>query len=219
MPHNTKIFNILLCAGLLTACQQGSAYDQNPNTYKGAGIGAVIGGAAGALTGDNERERWTRGAIGAGIGTLAGGAAGQYMDRQETAMRDQLQGSGVDVTRQGDDILLNMPNSITFDSNSSVVRSEFNRTITNVAKVLNQYPQSNVEVIGHTDNVGGYEYNQDLSVRRAQAVSTRLINYGVIANRLSVIGRGETQPLESNNTEAGRAENRRVEIRISPITQ
>lgn len=219
MKSSTKITSILLCTSLLTACQQGSSYDQNPNTYKGAGMGAIIGGAAGAMTGDNERDRWTRGAIGAGIGTVAGGAIGQYMDRQENAMREELQGSGVDVRRDGDDILLNMPNSITFGFNSSVVRQEFNRTLTNVANVLNQYPNTRVEVIGHTDNIGTNEYNQALSVQRAQAVGSRLVNYGVVSDRLYIMGYGETQPLESNDSEVGRAENRRVEIRISPNAQ
>ena len=208
---------LILTLGLLTACQNGAGYDQNPNTYKGAGIGAAIGGAAGALGGDNDRQSWTRGAIGAGIGALAGGAIGQYMDQQEADMRKELEGSGVQVQRQGDDILLNMPNSITFDFDSSRVKANFNGTIADIARVVNQYPQTNIEVAGHTDNVGSDSYNQKLSEQRAQAVVTKLIGAGVDANRLYHFGRGETQPIASNATEEGRAQNRRVEVRISPI--
>ncbi len=208
----------IICAGLLSSCQQGAGYQQNQNTYKGAGIGAILGGAAGALTGEDSKDRLERGAIGAGIGALAAGGIGQYMDRQENAMRQELAGSGVDVRRDGNDILLNMPNSITFGFDSSNVRSEFNGTLSDVAHVLNQYPETNVEVLGHTDNVGNDSYNKTLSEKRAQAVTTKLINNGVNSNRLYVNGRGESEPVATNDTESGRAQNRRVEVKISPIT-
>lgn len=207
----------IICAGLLASCQQGAGYQQNQKTYKGAGLGALIGGAAGALTGEDSKDRLERGAIGAGIGALAGGGIGQYMDRQENAMRQELAGSGVDVRRDGNDILLNMPNSITFGFDSSNVRPEFNGTLSDVAHILNQYPETNVEVLGHTDNVGDDSYNKTLSEKRAKAVTTRLINNGVDANRLYVNGRGENEPIANNNTESGRAQNRRVEVKISPI--
>ena len=213
-----KELALVAALGLLTtACQSGAGYGNNPNTYKGAGIGAAVGGAAGALGGDNDRQSWKRGAIGAGIGALAGAGIGQYMDSQETEMRQELAGTGVEVKRQGDDILLNMPNSITFDFDSSRVKTQFNGTVSDIARILNQYPQTNIEVAGHTDNVGTDSYNQKLSEQRAQAVVTKLISSGVAANRLYHFGRGETQPIASNNTENGRAQNRRVEIKISPI--
>jgi len=216
-----KTTTILSCALLLAACQQtgGSqyGYDNNPNTYKGAGVGAAVGAIGGALVSGGEKNAWKNAAIGGAIGGLAGAGVGQYMDRQEAEMRDQLQGSGVEVQRQGDDILLNMPNSITFDFNSSVVKSQFAGTVSNIANVLKQYPQTNVEVIGHTDDVGTDAYNQSLSEKRASAVVSRLIANGVVAGRLYAVGRGETQPVTSNATEAGRAENRRVEVKISPI--
>ena len=207
-----RISAFVLTATLLTACQNGAGYDANQNTYKGAGLGALIGGVTGAATGKGD-DRVKRGAIGAGIGALAAGAVGQYMDRQENQMRQELQGTGIDVKRQGDEILLNMPNSITFGFDSSNVRSEFGGTLNDIAQVLNQYPQTNIEVIG------GDEYNKNLSVKRAQAVTSQLISRGVVANRLYAIGMGESNPVASNSNEAGRAQNRRVEVKISPVVQ
>ncbi len=197
---------------LLAACGNSVGYSDNPNTYKGAGIGA----AAGALAGSMESSEYA--AAGAGLGALAGGAIGAYMDKQERDMRRELDGSGVEVQRQGDNILLNMPNSITFDFDSSRVRSDFYGTLNNVARVLNQYPQSMVEVVGHTDSTGTDSYNQDLSLRRARAVTEHLKAQAVVPNRLIVIGRGEAEPIASNATASGQAQNRRVEVRISPIT-
>lgn len=197
---------------LLAACGDSVGYRDNPNTYKGAGIGA----AAGALAGSMESSEYA--AAGAGLGVLAGGAIGAYMDKQEREMRRQLEGSGVAVQREGDNILLNMPNSITFGFDSSRVRSDFYGTLNNVAGVLNQYQQSMVEVVGHTDSTGTDSYNQDLSLRRARAVAEHLKAQAVTPNRLIVIGRGEAEPIASNATASGQAQNRRVEIRISPIT-
>lgn len=196
---------------LLVACGETVGYSDNQNTYKGAAIGGVLGGLAGST------ESSKHAAIGAGLGVLAGGAIGSYMDSQERDMRRQLQGTGVDVQRQGDNILLNMPNSITFDFDSSRVRSDFYGTLSNVAGVLNQYPQTMVEVVGHTDATGSDAYNTDLSLRRARAVSDHLKSQAVAPGRLIVIGRGEAQPIATNDHEAGRAQNRRVEIRISPV--
>lgn len=207
-----------LCTALLAACTDNAGYNQNPNTYKGAGLGAALGAGAGALIGGSP-HRGEGAAIGAVVGTLAGAGIGQYMDRQEAQMRQSLQGTGVEVQRHGDNILLNMPNSITFAFDSSRIRSEFHPTLNNVASVLNQYPQTNVEVIGHTDSTGTTAYNQKLSQERAQSVTTYLKGQGVVPNRLYMIGKGETQPIASNDTEAGRAQNRRVEVRISPVTQ
>lgn len=208
-----KLIIVALSTTMLAACQQGAGYQQNPKTYQGAAAGAALGGLAGSM------ESSEYAAAGAALGALAGGAVGQYMDRQEQAMRQQMQGTGVEVHRQGDDILLNMPNSITFGFDSSTVRPEFNNTLSNLAGVLNQYPQTKIDVIGHTDSVGSDAYNQNLSEQRAQAVANKLRDYGVASQRLYVLGRGESQPVASNDTEAGRAQNRRVEVRISPIQQ
>lgn len=206
-----RIFAVLLSTAALTACQQGMGYQENQRTYQGAGAGAVLGGLIGSI------ESSKHAAVGAGIGALAGGAVGQYMDRQEQAMRQQLQGTGIEVQRQGDNLLLNIPNSITFDFDSARVWSHAEGTLRNLAGVLNQYPQTMIDVIGHTDNVGSDSYNQTLSEKRAQAVANKLRDYGVASNRLMVLGKGERQPKASNETEAGRAQNRRVEVLISPV--
>lgn len=203
----------ILSASLLAACQQGAGYQQNPRTYQGAGAGAAIGGLLGSM------ESSKHAAIGAGIGALAGGAIGQYMDRQEADMRQQLQGTGIEVQRQGDDILLNIPNNVTFDFDSARIWSQAEGTLNSLAGVLNQYPETMIDVIGYTDNVGSEGYNQKLSERRAQAVANKLRDFGVASQRMIVLGRGESQPVASNEAEAGRAQNRRVEVRVKPVRQ
>lgn len=203
----------LLSASLLAACQQGAGYQQNPRTYQGAGAGAAIGGLLGSM------ESSKHAAVGAGIGALAGGAIGQYMDRQEATMRQQLQGTGIEVQRQGDDILLNIPNNVTFDFDSARIWSQAEGTLNSLAGVLNQYPETMIDVIGYTDNVGSETYNQKLSERRAQAVANKLRDFGVASQRMMVLGRGESQPVASNEAEAGRAQNRRVEVRVKPMRQ
>lgn len=208
-----RIFAVVLSTTVLAACQQGTAYQDNQKTYQGAGVGAAIGGLIGS------RESSEHALAGAALGGLAGGAIGQYMDRQEREMRQQLQGTGIEVQRQGDNILLNIPNSITFDFDSARVWSNAEGTLRNLAGVLNQYPQTMIDVIGHTDSVGSETYNQDLSERRAQSVANKLRDFGVASQRLMVLGRGEAQPIASNDTDAGRAQNRRVEVKISPIKQ
>lgn len=189
------------------------------NTAKGAGIGALAGAAIGALTNTSSGKQAGRNAlIGAGIGALAGGAVGAYMDRQEAKLRERLQGTGVSVTRVGDDIILNMPGNITFDTNQSAIRSNFYDVLNSVAIVLNEFDKSFVDVKGHTDSTGSDEYNLALSERRANSVAQYLTSQQVLSQRLIVQGFGEAQPIADNNTMAGREANRRVEIQISPFT-
>ena len=215
-----KLITILATASLLSACQQASeSYDNNQSTYGGAAIGAVVGGVIGSLTGDGSTERRQRATVGAAIGALAGGGIGQYMDRQEDQMREQLKGSGVEVERRGDDLLLNMPSSITFNVDSSAIQPQFTSTLREVAQVLTQYDRTTIRVGGHTDSSGETSYNQALSEDRAFAVSSRLQQLGVDRSRLEVRGYGETQPIASNSTVSGKAQNRRVEITISPMAQ
>jgi len=206
---------LLMTTTLLTACQQGAGYEQNPNTYKGAAAGAAVGAAAGALTGN---QSWGRAGAGAGIGALAGAGIGQYMDRQEQSMRQATQGTGIEVQRHGNDLLLNMPSSITFATDSSNIQTAFQPTLNNVASVLTQYPNTMVEITGHTDNTGSDAHNFALSERRAEAVSSYLTSRGV-SQRIITTGKGETTPIASNNTAEGRAQNRRVEVKITPISQ
>ena len=187
------------------------------NKAKGAMIGAAIGAIAGVATGDSARERRNRALIGAGVGALTGVAVGTYMDAQEKKLKDQLANSGVDVRRDGDKIVLNMPGSITFDTNSADVRSQFYGVLNSVAKTMQEYDKTTIDVLGHTDNVGSDSYNQSLSERRAQSVSAYINSQGVNPVRVVAIGRGESQPIDSNDGEDGRARNRRVELTLTPI--
>jgi len=187
-----------------------------------AAIGAIGGALAGYLAGDiigGKGDR-TEKIVGAGIGAIAGGAVGAYMDKQERDLRRQTAGTGVDVVRQGDDLLLRMPSGITFDYDSYAVKPQFQTTLNEVAQTLSSYNQTYIDVMGHTDSTGSDAYNQQLSERRAQAVANYLAQRGVEPQRMATIGYGESQLLYNpDDTEAKREANRRVEIKVVPITQ
>ena len=206
---------------LLSSCATYTGQTSDPNdpnhTRTGALIGAGIGAVAGLLSGGDAVERRQRAMVGAGVGGLAGAGIGAYQDRQEAALRRDLQGTGVDVVRNGDNITLNMPGNITFAFDSSSLQPQFYPVLDNVANTLNQYNQTVIEVAGHTDNVGTDAYNQTLSQQRANSVSSYLNGKGVMQQRMIVVGAGETRPIASNDTDAGRAQNRRVEITIVPV--
>ncbi|MDX5331206.1 MAG: OmpA family protein [Caulobacteraceae bacterium] len=223
MRHLTAVSASLLGAFALTACTTTDPYTGQTvrnNTGTGALAGALGGAALGYLTNTNKSSEGRRNAlIGAGVGALAGAAAGSYMDRQQAELRRQLAGTGVDVTRQGDNIILNMPSDVTFAVDQSDIQSRFYPVLDDVARTLNAYPQTLVDVIGHADSTGADDYNQRLSERRASSVAGYLVNRGVLPDRLYVAGRGESQPIASNATEQGRAQNRRVEIILRPLTQ
>lgn len=184
-------------------------------------IGAVLGAAGGYLAGEviGGRNDRTERIIGAGIGAVAGGAIGAYMDRQEAELRRQTAGTGVDVIRQGDELLLRMPAGITFDFDSYAINPQFQATLNEVARTLEAYPSTIIDVLGHTDSVGSDAYNQRLSEQRAQAVANYLTARGVQPARIAARGYGETMPIADNATEAGRASNRRVEIKVVPLAQ
>lgn len=186
-----------------------------------AAIGGIGGAFGGYLLGDlvGGRNDRTEKIIGAGIGGLAGAGVGAYMDRQERELRQKTAGTDVDVIRQGDDLLLRMPSGITFATNESAIQPQFRPTLDQVAAVLQQYNQTYIDVYGHTDSTGSDAYNQSLSERRAQAVSGYLSSHGVQSVRIGTRGFGETQPIASNDTEEGKAANRRVEIKIVPVRQ
>ena len=198
----------------LTACTDPQyANIDRENTKQGATIGALIGGALGAITSDDKVGGTVRGAaIGAGIGAIAG----DYLDRQEADLRRDLDNSDVDITNTGDRLIVTMPNNILFATDSYTVRSDLQRDLRTVASNLLAYPDSTIQIIGHTDNEGDAAYNQTLSERRANAVADVLMGEGVPFGRIDAIGRGESQPITSNLTPEGRAENRRVEIVILP---
>ena len=215
----------VLVAGLaalsLAACSTVNPYTnetQLSNTTGGAlvgtGSGAVLGAIVGTATGTDPR---VAALLGAGIGGITGAAIGSYMDQQEAELRAQLQGTGVSVTRVGQQIILNMPSNITFGVDSATVQPTFNETLISVGLVLKKFNKTIVDVYGHTDNTGSDAHNQDLSQRRAVAVATVLANQGIDQRRFYIEGKGETDPIASNSNETGRAQNRRVEIQISPI--
>ena len=185
-------------------------------------VGAIGGALAGYLLGDVVGGRHDRAEriIGAGIGAIAGGAVGAYMDRQEAELRRQTAGTGVDVIRQGDDLLLRMPSGITFDFDRSDIKPQFESTLNEVARTLQTYNQTYVDVLGHTDTTGSHDYNQALSERRAQSVANYLSSHGVARARIATRGYGETAPLfVPDDTESKRAANRRVEIKIVPVRE
>jgi outer membrane protein OmpA-like peptidoglycan-associated protein len=185
----------------------------------GAVLGAAAGAGIGALTGDNGRERKKRALIGAGAGALAGGSVGAYMDYQEAKLRERLQGTGVSVTRVGDQIILNMPGNVTFETDRSDLRSDFYEVLSSVSLVITEYDKTIVEVAGYTDSTGAEQYNLELSGRRAESVSAYLRSRGVSGMRLNTLAFGETKPIASNATPAGRQQNRRVELALVPLTQ
>ncbi len=180
----------------------------------GAGSGAVVGGLLGVATGNDPR---VGALLGAGIGGLSGAMIGKYQDQQEAELRQQLLGTGVSVTRVGQQIILNMPSNITFDVDSDRINPEFNETLISVGLVLKKFNKTVVDVYGYTDSTGSDSYNLELSQKRATSVATVLASQGVDQRRFYITGKGEADPVASNATEAGRSQNRRVEIQLSPI--
>lgn len=217
-------FSKLAGVGIVVACLTAGCTTVNPYTretqtskaVKGAGIGAAVGAVAGLLTKGDKLENAL---IGAGVGALAGGGVGYYMDVQEAKLRQKLEGTGVSVTRVGDNITLNLPSSITFATNSADLNAQFYNALDGVSMVLKEYNKTVIEVAGHTDSTGSDQYNLQLSQRRASAVAGYLASHGVVNQRLLTVGAGEAHPIASNDSESGRAQNRRVEMTIVPITK
>lgn len=216
-----KKFMILALAGsFLSACTTTDPYtgeQKMSNTAGGAMLGATVGALGGLAVGGSATGRRDAALIGAGIGALAGGAIGNYMDNQEAELRAQLQGTGISVTRVGDRIILNMPSNITFATDQDQVMPQFYATLNSVAIVLRKFNKTLIDVNGHTDSTGSAAHNQALSERRAYSVANYLSSQGVDQRRVSALGFGPSQPVASNATPAGRAQNRRVEIQIAPI--
>lgn len=178
-----------------------TAWGTGIGTLAGAGIGALVGGEKGAL-------------VGAGIGAVGGASVGGYMDIQARRLREELVGTGVQVQKVGDNVRLIMPSNITFDTDSAVFKPVFNNILTSVAKVINEFDKTKVQVAGYTDSTGSAAYNNTLSLQRAQAVANYLKLRDVSASRLMVYGYGSGNPIASNATAAGREQNRRVEITL-----
>ncbi len=216
------VLTLTVLAVFVSGCKTLDAYtreEKTSGTTKGAMIGAAAGAVIGLITGDDAVERRQHALIGAGIGALAGGSIGYYMDKQEAQLRAELEGTGVSVTRIGDNITLNMPGNVTFATDSSDLSPAFFDVLSSVGKVLSEYEQTVVEVAGHTDSTGSNSYNQSLSERRANSVMTYLSAQGVISQRLITLGMGESRPVADNSSNHGRQLNRRVEITMVPVTR
>lgn len=205
----------LAAASLLAACAE-----NNTGVGQNTAVGAVLGGAVGAVTGALVTKKDRRGAlIGAGVGAVAGAAIGNYLDRQQQDLERNLEGTGATVSNNGEELLVNLPAGVTFGFDSARIQPQFFDPLARVANTLNQYESSLIDVIGHTDSTGSDSYNQDLSQRRADAVASFLRNRGVLSQRIVAYGVGESQPVASNSDEFGRSQNRRVELRITPISE
>lgn len=209
-----------LLAGCFTTTNPYSGETEVSKTTIGAGLGAVGGALVGLIVSNGGTDNDKRHAIlnGAGLGAIAGGGVGVYMDSQESELRAQLQGTGISVTRSGNGIILNMPSNITFSVGQSAIQGSFYSVLDSVALVLAKYNSSLIDVIGHTDSDGSATSNQTLSEQRALAVGNYLAGRGIDGRRFLVSGRGESLPIASNATVAGKAQNRRVEIQILPLS-
>lgn len=206
-----KIILSVILAAFLSGCATNpytgqsqvskSAWGTGLGAAAGAGIGALAGGKKGAL-------------IGAGVGAAAGLGTGAYMDIQARRLREELQGTGVQVAQEGNRVYLIMPGNVTFGTNEATIRPQFQPVLNSVAKVINEYNKTMVQIIGYTDNTGSAATNNALSLRRANAVSNYLRLQGVNGNRIVTDGLGSQNPIASNATAAGREQNRRVEITL-----
>jgi|TARA_R100000501_G_scaffold10060_1_gene19714 outer membrane protein OmpA-like peptidoglycan-associated protein len=203
----------LVLAGCVTNPETGNQRIARPAVTGAAGAG--LGAALGAIIGGKSNR--TEVLVGTGIGALAGAGVGVYLDNQEKKLRERTAGTGIDVERQGDSLLLQMPSQVTFGVDSAIINESFRPALNEVASVLQEYDKTFVDVYGHTDSTGSDAYNLTLSQRRAESVSTYLAANGVQRARIATQGYGETQPIASNDTESGRAQNRRVEIKLVPI--
>lgn len=203
-----------MLAGCTTNPYTGESQAGKAGIY--GGIGAATGAVIGAAT-SSKKDRTKGALIGAAVGGAAGGGYGYYVDTQEAKLRQTLQGTGVQVQRNGDDLKLIMPGNITFASNSADISSSFYPTLNSLVLVFKEFNKNGVNIVGHTDSTGSQELNQSLSQRRAQSVANYLTANGVPGQRISAYGAGPSQPIASNATDAGRAQSRRVEINLRPL--
>jgi outer membrane protein OmpA-like peptidoglycan-associated protein len=210
---------VALMALMLGACATQDPYtgqQKTSNTAKGAGVGAIAGAVIGAATSSkNDRKKGVL--TGAAAGAAVGGGVGVYMDRQEKVLRERLQGSGVQVRRDGENIQLIMPGNITFATNRSDIRNDFYPVLDSVAEILAEFKKTRIKVSGHTDNTGGADLKQRLSEDRASSVKSYLVGQGVSSGRVNSIGYSYRYPIASNSSAQGRESNRRVELELEPV--
>jgi outer membrane protein OmpA-like peptidoglycan-associated protein len=218
-----RITSIIMAATagafLLAACTPPEQYnpnDPNQRTREGAAVGAGLGALAGLITGDTAKERRNRALGGAIIGGIAGGVIGNNLDKQAAELAASFDNGAIGVINTGNELIVRMPQDVLFATDSAVVSSNLRGDLQTLAASLNRYPDTTVQVVGHTDNTGSAAYNQDLSERRAQSVAAILQGAGVAGYRLQAFGRGENEPIATNYSPEGRAQNRRVDIIIRP---
>lgn len=208
-----KLFALLMAVGLVAGCTTVNPYTGQTQTAKST-WGTAIGATTGALIGSRNSSEGAL--VGALAGAAVGGGVGYYLDVQAAELRQELASTGVQVIESDDNIRLIMPGNITFRTDSADINSSFYPVLNSVAKVLKKYSNSTVMVSGHTDSTGSADYNLALSKSRAQSVAAYLQGQGVKASRFEVLGMGSSNPIASNSDAAGRAQNRRVEIKIIP---
>lgn len=216
--HKLGLATLIAASVLMSGCESMDNFATNPDmqkTRQGTAIGAAGGAAIGLIAGGG----WKGALIGAGVGALAGGMVGNYQDKQEAKLRAQMSGTGVEVVRMGDNLTLNMPGNVTFALNSAKLNPQFDDVLDKLANTLLEYNQTVIQIAGHTDSTGSHDYNMRLSLQRAESVKAYLVSRGVPPARLVTVGAGPDYPIASNATEEGRAQNRRVEITIVPVTQ
>lgn len=214
MSKFIKSVGILASAAALAACTTINPYTGQQQTSRAVQYGAIGGVVCGLIGAAESGQRARNAALGCGA---IGAGVGAYMDAQEAELRQQLQGTGVQVQRNGDQLDLIMPGNITFNTNQYDIRSDFFPVLDSVAQVLYKFTDTRLQVIGHTDSTGARDYNYDLSNRRAASVSNYLASRGVDQGRLITQGVGPDRPIASNDTESGRASNRRVELQIVAV--
>lgn len=206
-----KLVSLAIAAAFAAGC----ATEQGTHTAVGTGVGAAVGAGLGNLIGGNT----TGTVVGAAVGAAAGGAAGYNWNAIRGKLNKDTAGTGTQITEQPDGSLkVNIPSQVTFDTDSATIKPSFRAVLDQVSQTLSQHQDVNATIVGHTDSTGNPSYNMQLSQRRAQSVSSYLGDHGVARNRLTAEGRGQSQPIADNATEAGRAQNRRVEIYLKPIS-
>jgi len=218
MKKMTNLTVVAATLALLAGCTNNPYTGEREAGKAGVygGIGAVSGAVIGAAT-SSKKDRAKGALIGATVGGAAGGGYGYYVDTQEAKLRQTLQGTGVQVQRDGNNLTLIMPGNITFPSNSADISSSFYPTLNSLVQVFKEFNKNGIDIVGHTDSTGSQQLNQDLSNRRARSVAAYLEGNGVAGSRISSFGAGPSQPIASNDTASGRAQNRRVEINLRPL--
>jgi len=210
---------ILVATTTLGACTSPARFEPDStttNTNSGALMGSIVGAMIGFANGDSTTDRRGDAVKGAVIGAIAGTVIGTQLDAQAAALEAEMGNSAVMIENTGESLIVTLPQDILFATDSTALRSDLQSDLVALASNLKAYPNSSVQIIGHTDNVGSAAYNEDLSLRRAKSVSNVLASQGVLVTRITTVGMGENRPIDTNLTSQGRAQNRRVEIVILP---